>query len=580
MELLESIYNDVIRKLHFSVTGHSGFEDELYDFYNRFAESAIFKQNHDIRFFIGSVCKLQDPFEWKVAPYDTLFFKAYFDVHKETALSFYFFILQKLGNDLLKDKNINASLLIAESFSKHVNLRVSLVDYLNPFCKNDDRISVFDIKIPEKIFNAKIREQIPEFRDFVFKGLKPNDGIENKIIRQDKGKRNRLYKKHDVTDLTQYEKLYKEIFDEKETKRVYNSLVETLKNRYHYLTVSDDEIHYKKMAVAAIGISFVCLYFNVSLEYFTGIAKVKISGKYKTDYRNLGGIVVGYPRKKPISRTERTLLNLVADKITSVIAGQILSKSIEKDSQIGKSFGFIKKFNTDYNQLFHDAGNNEEKKLLIDKAFSDLKNNGFKELLSEKTYSEIENYLNDIPTDIIKISDFIKQKSKSNKDNLKTTIEELIIRLNINAGADKSKFNATAISNGKHKFVLHSDIQWLVEILNQSIQNSLEHGKAKNITLSLNCYKADGTESTTCSGSQYIEFVLVDNGKGCDLSQVDDSSSFIGKLSSEEYNSVINGLGSITMISGSAELIYNPKKEIKTLTTKSKGFTLKIKIVL
>lgn len=574
MELLESIYNDVIRKLNFSVTGHSDFEDELYDFYNRFAESAIFKQNHDIRFLIGSVCKLHDPFEWKVAPYDTLFFKAYFDVHKETALSFYFFILQKLGTELLKDNNINASLLIAESFSKHVNLRVSLVDYLNPFCKNDDRISVFDIKIPEKIFKAKIREQIPEFRDFVFKGLKPSDGIDNKIIRQDKGKRNRLYKKYEVTDLTQYEKLYEEIFDNKETKRVYNSLVETLKNRYHYLTVSDDEIHYKRMAVAAIGISFVCLYFNVSLEYFTGIAKVKISGKYKTDYRNLGGIVVGYPRSKPISRTERTLLNLVADKITSVIAGQILSKSIEKDSQIGKSFGFIKKFNEDYNSLFHNTGINDDKKLLIDKAFSDLKNNGFKEIFSKKTFETIEKYLGEFPYDPTKISDYISDKSRIVKDNLKLKIKEIYARLN------KKDNVKNCITAGKQNFVLHSDTQWLLEVLDHSIHNSMEHGNAKNINLSLNCYNADGSESTTCSGSQYIEFVLVDDGKGCDLSQVDDSSSFIGKLSSEECNSVINGLGSVTMLSGNTELIYNPIKVIKSLTTEQTGFTLKIKIVL
>lgn len=334
MELLEHIYNDVLKSLHFSITGHSQFDDDLYDFYDRLAESALFKQNHNIRFLIGSICELKDHNKWEVESYKQIYFKSFFTIDKISFLSFYFFSIRKLSETFLDGKHINVSKIIAGSFNRQINIRVSLTEYTKPFCKFDDRIFVFEVKIPYKIFKQEILNELPELRDKLHDAIKTID--DDKKAKQSKAKtqkgkeKSRYYSFDSVTDDTKYQSFYDKLIENKKVTSVFNELSSMLEKRFSAIISNSSGTNHKELATSCIGIAMMCLYFNTSLEYFTGIAKVQRTGFRKIEHRNLGGIVIGYRKDYPLSKSERVLFGIIADKITSVIAGQILVDELEE----------------------------------------------------------------------------------------------------------------------------------------------------------------------------------------------------------------------------------------------------------
>lgn len=575
MDLLESVHTDVLKKLHFSVNGHYAFEDELYEFYDRLADCAIFKQNHDIRFLIGSVCKLEDPRNWSVKAFDHFYFKAYFDIHKETVFSFYFFLLRKLGQELCQDGGINASLLLAQNLREPLNIRVSLGQYKNPFAKKDNRISVFDIRLPQEIFQKQIRDEIPEFRDMMFRELGLDNGKAPKLCRSMGGTRSRQFKLGPVTEnLDGYEALYAKIFDDRKVKVVFEQLQTSLADRYEHLWVDTTTDVTKKLAASVIGISFLCLYFNVALEYFTGVANVTVSGKDRRDHRNLGGLVVGYPRDKPISRVERSLLSMIADKATSVIAGQVMAKELDKDTLREQGVTILTAFMKEVDCLTHmtPETNGTKRSELANAAYAKAIENGLNQILSTPTWLCLEDYLIDFPCETQAEQSYIEGKGLTLKGKLRCNIANICEQLAVNGVIVEQCLTAKW-------FELNSDIAWIIETLSRAKDNATSRGKATNVKLKYVSYDKNEIPTESVQGASYLVFELHDDGVGCDVAEIGGNANFYGEFLTA-HSMVVNSIGNISLESKGKTLIFDPDRRVVEEGHSGEGSIFKLRIRL
>ncbi|MBX3291548.1 MAG: hypothetical protein KF881_01510 [Acidobacteria bacterium] len=535
------------------------------------AESALFKQNHNIRLFIGSVCKLKDPKSWDVGSYDHVYFKAFFDIEKVSLLSFYAFLLQEFSAKFLEaGTTINASKAIAESFNKQINLRLSLTSYSKPFCKFDDRISVLEIRIPIDVFKKEVRDHLPELRNRLHDALK--EVPENlRATRHLDNKKRRFYSLENVGPHNVYEIFFRQLFNIRRATAVFKDLASTLEKRFAKILSNSSGLKHQEIAVACICLSFLALYFNGSLEYFTGIANVKRRARGAIENRNLGGLLVCYKRTEPLSRMERAIFGIIADKVTSVIAGQILvdEHKIREEVLNGRGYSILKSFwETHLRALTHsyDELNYSDEK--ISAAFNELYSGPLEQTLSTGTFELISDYL-----------DNLSKATAEDRNSLASNCTAVKESIRIDGQDWGSLFKDIElelldIPNNR----LYVDRAVIVNIIKGAAFNSGQLGSAPKLNYLM--YDGKDEKTTEFHKAQRVSINIFDDGEGSnDLVAVaqNDQGTTYGRIHSD-WRKAVNGMGSVELHSNGKSVSFTPSLKEVTNSEVIAGFKTIINI--
>ncbi|MEX2411379.1 MAG: hypothetical protein WD607_08425 [Candidatus Paceibacterota bacterium] len=336
MRDFQQLYDEVLRELPFSIVGHINLEEKLYEFYDKLSYSNFIRYNQNFTFLFSAVLELdteQDDFllEWHVKSYKKFYFKSYKKVAKRAVLSVYFWILKKLNSGR---SPLKPSLIFSQLFGDDLDFKISLYDEEIPFLDYDQKERLFEIKLPYKIFEEKIRKS--SFHNRI--NLIKNFDSENEIVDNPDGF-DRYFELKSEDTQQQYDFLdsfYKELFDINQTKKVRKYLEENLQYFDFIFNKFESEKKEKELYVnftkCCIALSFLCFHFDSSMEYMMSVAKVNWERDKK---RNLGGLIIGYKSDYTLKSDERMLLNMISDRLTSVVAGNhMIKEHIKKNKPL------------------------------------------------------------------------------------------------------------------------------------------------------------------------------------------------------------------------------------------------------
>lgn len=348
----EQLYNDVLKYLPFSITGYQDLEKKLYNFYDKLSKSIFIKQDSNIKFFFCAFPTLADYNEWKLKHVKYFYFKTYIYCKKESVLSYYFHLLRQYSGN---DKAYTNSEILANLFAYDIDIKVSLCNYSTPKIIFDKRNALLQINIPKNIFLKEITDNPDWAQEFDDKyDLKNKSSIVNY----------KDYKKYfeQVDQKNNIDKFVNlKLYNSENLKNIKSKLVSSLNSRYSFMMISKEKkIWLKRFVDSCLSATFLCVYFKCSFEFMLGVAKVEhLMDKDKSVelFRNLGGITVGYDENHDLSSFNRALWNIMSDKITSVVAGDVLSKENDKLNVLKKR-ALLRKTLVEFRKLEELNGDN------------------------------------------------------------------------------------------------------------------------------------------------------------------------------------------------------------------------------
>ncbi len=162
---------------------------------------------------------------------------------------------------------------------------------------------------------------------------------------------------------------------------------------------------------------------------------------------NLGGLVIGYPRDKPISRVERALLSIRQGGL--VVAGQVMARDWTRTLSGRKGVTEIAAFLYKYRCLTHTTGNGALTRTVLDAAYEEALAR-IRPVISNKTWVSVEKYLQEFPDDAPSQQTHITNKALDFQNSLRRCVADICSPLE-NQGDSASKGMAT------DGFLLHAD---------------------------------------------------------------------------------------------------------------------------
>lgn len=341
--------NKLLSTLPFSILGYYEHDKELDDFFERLCDSDFISKKNNIELVSYSYAKLENLNEWGTKSLSQkFFFHALNEKYSLLALNIYYSIRNKLFDRKQKDidesphLSNNVAIVLSRLFLKDVGFRLKYTEERNWHFSFLEQNQIFSIQVPLcRIIQipadaAKETKEMDVFRSALGKFLATSVSVLNskdelqKLLIQKNEKRNSSYEKKDVIDTpidTQFQEFLKIFKPKDELEALRNEFVEAI-HFWHitnpdYLTTTDTKKHLENWAELFFQIVFISLVYNSWIEYFPSVCGLDES-KRNREYRNLGGLILGYKLDDNITLTqeERSIFRIVSSRISSIVAGQ------------------------------------------------------------------------------------------------------------------------------------------------------------------------------------------------------------------------------------------------------------------
>ncbi|MFN8289446.1 MAG: hypothetical protein U0U70_04270 [Chitinophagaceae bacterium] len=586
---ITEIYNDVLNSLPYSLKGHNNIEEKLHKFYNKLIETNFLKHSDKYTFLCSALLRLPSVTQqekesktilenWELSSFDNIFYKTFIEGDKDEALSFYFYLLKWAGSKC-GVKSLSTSQILSKFFIADLDFKVGLIPDLiieKPYVKYDKRRHLFEIFIPKSIFKTTNFENLPHLRLELNKMWHARE----KMIKR-KDVEGRLY----VVDTPQSFNHFEQIFDLLFYENKIDGVVSVLTNEYFkefskFRLYSNDEALFTLVSYCSVCISFLCLYYDCYVEYMLSIAKVDYKPGFRNneyvsipEYRNIGGLILGYNCNSVLTQEERVIFNLTSDRLASVIAGQYLYEEIEELKFKGKGYTLLKDF---WDSILKDLTHSSSTVAKIDSALSlvERKLAELQRVLSRSTFEKICKYINGLRNSSSNYHEYISNNCDSIKDAIRIEPASWANKIKDEFQIDVSGDTATLMD------YVFCDTEYINHLIRSSITNSKDKNKANTnlkVELIIKLLKQDGNLTTDLSESVCIEFILQDNGCGCELENIILSSTTYHPILNE-YRQIVNSFGEIELVSKAKSLLFSPDKEIRNSIIVMNGFKTTIKI--
>jgi len=376
MDNLTILYDDVFSILPISYSGITDFEVELNKFLQKLAESNFIKYNPNITLLFSAMLQFPDDknkaSQWELESLKKIFYKTFVEGDERGVINFYFGLLNKFSFDNELGDYFSMTKTLSKFFIQPVDFKISLDEHNDePLVYFDRRNDVFNISLPQKILFSKLKHasRHKEINDL----FKINDLRNDNFTSFDSRYEFKLTGNKTVIDLCLISTIFQEIYDITKVDEVAKNIIEQLNYledqqnkqlkdfQLPKIFEKQDECCYKKIAYGAIAISFICYYYDSSLEYLLSIGNLK-NENGTSRYQNLGGLVLGYYSKTKLSDYERTIFNIISDRLSSVLVCQSLHKEnieirIETNRKLFKNFCMTLNGMGSYKNYFNNLNN-------------------------------------------------------------------------------------------------------------------------------------------------------------------------------------------------------------------------------
>lgn len=342
--------NKLLSTLPFSILGYYEHEKELDDFFERLCESDFISKKNNIELVSYSYARLDKLNEWGTESLSPkLFFHALDEKYSLLALNVYYSIRNKLFDRKEEDVNDNphlsnnVAIVLSRLLLKDVGFRLSYTfdkDWHFSFLEQNQ---IFSIKIPlERLIKLSkktsvssdklmglFREALGKFLSDTVVKLNSEPYLEKLLIQKAKSRHSSYEKKSISTSLidNEFDKFIKVFKSKRELEILRDEFVEAIyfwhTTNPGYLTISDTKEHIKNWVELFFQIVFISLVYNSWVEYFPSVCGLDES-KQNREYRNLGGLILGYKidENKSLTQEERSIFRIISSRISSTVAGQ------------------------------------------------------------------------------------------------------------------------------------------------------------------------------------------------------------------------------------------------------------------
>lgn len=407
---MDSFYalNKLLSRLPFSILGYYQHEKEIDSFFEQLCESDFIAKKSNIELVSYSYAKLKNLNDWKTESLSSkFFFHALNEKYSLLILNVYYSFRDNLFNKTENEiKNNpfhsnNVAIVLSRLFLKDVGFRLSYTTDTNWHFSLLEQNNVFSIKIPlSRILNKPNESPLSDVEyfksalsDFLSTaiGASNTDNLNNLLVRKvsDSKSSYELGDDKKQSPISQYIESLRNAFKPKnEIEILRNEIVQAI-HFWHitnpgYLTKENTLKHIENWVELFFQITFISAIYDAWIEYFPSVCGLDES-KGTRQFRNLGGLILGYKTDASITQEERSIFRIISARISSTVAGQWLFEHNIK-SQIDlnrvrfREFCEIlndtviqekKKFNREHEKYLHGNEENEEayqitKTLLVD----------------------------------------------------------------------------------------------------------------------------------------------------------------------------------------------------------------------
>jgi hypothetical protein len=408
--ILIQLYQDIIRRYPFSITGRPDAEIALADFFARFCRHSIIKERENILFVIALFAELNSlrldkqnldlVSSWQTKPLRNLLLFNFEGEYPDLILSFYLTLLHHISGG----RDITATNIIAGSVIGDVDLRIKITPFHKPSIHFIEREDVIEFRTPRKIFKKELWDEqkgclkTGEVRRILQKYL-PESSVDSQLIARaapekphvfviDREK-NAFERSNDAGLITT--PAVDEIFDQQnldEIRDAYFEEFERLSKRVLVGKIKDDE-HSKDLTWIAIGGAFLAAYYDINLDYVLSVCNIS-----PDELNTLGGLAVGSKRSAPLTLAERALFSMVSDHISANLSAQMMHDLFAVEFMKGRAKYVVRKFvkNTPFRNLTHG----QIKKEWAVQALTDFKKGNVAKVISAETTRKLTSYFEEV----------------------------------------------------------------------------------------------------------------------------------------------------------------------------------------
>lgn len=577
MEVLSTLYYDLMSKFPFSITGYGDdIESRISDFFTSFCNLPLNQKNKNISFIVGVFGQL-DGLEninspaidkinnWETKRIKKFLFSTNVKDRPELIMSFYIYKLQSLL------QNKYAINILTNNFRNDIDFRISLSNADNPECQFDDSEKIFEIKVPRSIFNEdifkhtneaknKIRERLLNIsgKNCLIVGQSKNNNQYELEIFEDTSNNDERLKHWDKVNAEFYCKSFEEFYESSKVFLLPELNLPNVKDKFF----KNENINIEELLKIAYAGSFLCAYYGVSLEYILSTCRV-VNDKYY----GLGGLAVGVKEDSDFSKENRALYKIVSNYIARNISGEItfnlFSGEIYKE-KASKYLSDLCKRDSPLINLTHFNGGDASKNITQFKndSLAILESLVLKKIVSKETYSKATKLINNI-----NVTTGIETTEKKELEQLfSLKLSELVSEVFKRNFPDAVTTISSASINSAITY--YFDFYWLIQMLTRiPYSNFKTHVQPEGGILKIEVGAVDenGIPCNNTGGTpHHLQICFRDNGKGMDLPNciADSLNSYALLFKGDDYHNLLQTHGKIIIHSkGKALSIFDLLKK-------------------
>lgn len=624
---LVQLYEDLLRKYPFSITGRPDPEKKLADFFSAFCRHPIVKDRQNIVFIIALYAELESlnlenltldhVINWQTKPLKNLLLFNYEGEYPDLILSFYLTLLSHISGQ----KDITATNIIADSIRSDVDLRITFTQFREPSIHFIEREDVIEFRTPHKIFRAELwddekgclktgevrrilQEYLPD-GSVISRLIATSTREEPHVFEIDRTKRN-LFEKVDASGKPTFPAMG-EIFDEEKLKETVNSYFDEFARLSKRVLAGklreSDSI--KNLTWIAVGGSFLSAYYDINLDYVLSVCNVSGDESF-----TLGGLAVGSKRSSRLSSDERGIFSIVSDHISANLSAQMAHDLFTRQFLKGKAPYVLHKFanHKSFRTLTHPKVGTEQTADLAQTAYNAYRRYDVRKVLSSSTADKVTNYLYKLrkPT----------QEREKDYEGIRNGYEEIKTAIRLSAkdlweyldskregfkqnGIDFTLLPTDPYESDLSNTCMYADYDWIQKVLEIALNNSCrEKNKAfdpdrfdskAEIKVKIFFLDSQKTERLTTpeKGPSVLHCVIQDNGIGCNVYEIPARGSSYGlffdgaQSDSQRYREVLNAHGNLTIASRGWKLDFlRPNEKISSDIEDSAGEGTQVTLML
>lgn len=594
--ILIQLYQDIIRRYPFSITGRPDPEKALADFFATFCRHPIIKERENILFIIALFAELQslglDTYSlervanWQTKPLKDLLLFNYEGEYPDLVLSFYLALLRRVSGG----KDVTATNIIADNVISDVDLRVKVTPFDEPSIHFIEREDVIEFRTPKKIFNEEFWDeergclrtgQVRRLLQSYLTGERPE---ENLIARSRRGdphvftidrRENNVFERDDESGVSAiYTLLNKSALDA--TVAAYFDEFARLSRRVLKGRLRDGE-RSKDFTWIAIGGAFLAAYYDINLDYVLSVCNVS-----SKEYLTLGGLAVGSRRRAPLSMAERALFSIVSDHISANLSAQMAHDLFSVQFMKGKAKYILQNFATSSPEkdLWHVMQPGENTKELARSALRKFRRAKVARVISSASKKHMMSYLTKLTEEG---GDFrqVREGYESAKKCMEFSARDLWDDLNVRGDKYRESGVEFILEPSRNEFGrtrLYGDYRWILKVVDVALGNLTPEvdrafdrrhfeGSAR-VEVKVYFSGEQNTRLTKPAEGFVLRCVIEDNGIGCNVADVlagGGYRSFFGggETAGQSDKEVLNAHGNITIESRGLKLDFlRPKEKI------------------